>query len=187
MAGEQDASDDERAYRGLFGAFPYAFRVSDSRLYRSYVVIGGLLATLTALAFAVSVMVQLGNSVGTPGGVFTFSRAFIIFVGALVFAPLVAPVLYFARRRRIQGAGLDGRYDLAMGIAGYAFIFALYVGLVISIPECYNFGDEVTCRDPASGLFAPVIRVLYALPSITGLVPPTLAGLAIVAVDRLFR
>ncbi|SEO55668.1 hypothetical protein SAMN05216388_101456 [Halorientalis persicus] len=179
--------DDEATYRGLLGAFPYALRSSDSRLYRSYVVIGGLLALLTALAFAVSVMVQLGNSAGTPGGVFTFSRAFIIFVGALVFAPLVAPVLYFARRRRIQGGDLDGRYDLAMGVAGYAFIFALYVGLVISIPECYNFGDQVTCRDPPSGLLAPVIRVLYALPPIAGLVPPTLAGLAIAVVDRVLR
>jgi len=185
-AGGGDAGD-ERTYSGILGAFPYAFRTSDSRLFKSYVVVGGLLTAFVAIQFAISVVVILGNTAAVAGGVFTFSRAFVIFVGFIVALPVVAPVLYVARRRRIQGEALHPRYHLAMALGGYGYLLALYVGLVASIPECYSFGAETICRDPPTGAFAPAVRVLYDLPSLAGLVPPALAGVAVVAIDRLLR
>ncbi|MFB6143119.1 MAG: hypothetical protein ABEJ30_07230 [Halorientalis sp.] len=189
MTGPETADGDAEegdAYGGLLGAFPYAFRASGSWLFRSYVVLGGVLAAVVAVLFAISLVVLVGNTTGTAGGVFTFSRAFFIVVGFLVVAPLVAPVLYVARRRRRGTVTSDG-YDAAMALAGYVFVLALYVGLVTSIPECFEFGAQVTCRDPPTGLFAPLVRVLYALPPVAGLLPPALAGAAIVLLDRSLR
>lgn len=184
---DADGEDEtEASYRGLFGAFPYAFRTSASRLFRSYVAIGGLLAVIAAVMFIIALLVLVANTTGTAGGVFTFSRAFFIAVGMFVIAPLIAPVLYVARRHR-RRTSISEHYDTAMALAGYAFIIALYVGLVASIPECFDFGDGTTCRDPPQGLLAPVVAVLYALPPISGLVPPAVTGAAIVIVDRYLR
>ncbi|WP_247010126.1 hypothetical protein [Halorientalis litorea] len=187
--GGADAAGEDEAkstYKGLFGAFPYAFRTSDSRLFRSYVAIGGLLAAIVTVMFVIALLVLVANTTGTAGGVFTFSRAFFIAVGMFVLAPLIAPVLYVARRHR-RRTPISEHYDTAMALAGYAFILALYVGLVASIPECFDFGDGTTCRDPPQGLFAPAVAVLYALPPVSGLVPPAVTGVAIVLVDRYLR
>jgi hypothetical protein len=179
------ADGEERTYGGLLGAFPYAFRSSESRLFRLYTVVGGLLTLFVTLMFAISVVVLVANTTGVTGGVFTFSRAFFVFVGFLVALPLVAPILYVARHHRRREGEPIPRYDLAMALAGFGYLFALYVGLVISMPECFDFGDQVQCRPAPSGPFAPVVGLLYSLPSITGLLPPVIAGSATVVLDRL--
>lgn len=170
-------SGGDGTYSGLLGAFPYAFRASESRLFRSYAVLGGLLAVAIAIMFSIAVIVQLGESAGTPGGVFTFARAFVIFVGLLVAGPLLAPVLAVARHHRRVGA--DARYDVALALAGYAFVFSLYLALVISTPPAR--------QTPVSGALAPAVEFMYALPQLYGLVPPTLGAAGIYLAHRLTR
>jgi len=171
-AGTNETDD---AYDGLFGAFPYALRSSESYLLRSYVVVGGLAALGTALLFTLALVVLLGETVGVGGGQFSFVRAFFIFAGMLVVAPLVAPVLFVARR--IRRGTADRRFAFALGLLGYGFIGSLYVGAVISTPT----GQQTI---PGNPVLAAVVGGLYALPRLAGLVPPLLVAVAMVVVAR---
>lgn len=164
-------------YRGLFGAFPYAFGRTDSRLFKSYVLVGGLAAAVLSLFIVLALVVLIGQTASIQGGSLTLSRAFYIVVGLFVVTPVLAPVLLVARRHR-RGLAVDAgsRYDRWLAIAGYVFLSSLFVGLVISVPE--NFQEQPT------GLFAPVVSTLYALPPLTALLPPALAGGLIWLVHR---
>jgi hypothetical protein len=186
MAGESPAkdapsaestSDDDRTYGGILGAFPYAFRQSDSRLFRAYVAIGGLLAVVLLLAFTVAIFVAFSNTLGAVGGTFTFSRAFVLVVGVLVAAPVIAPVLLVARRHRRTGS--TRTYDRAVAAAGFVYAFTLYLALVISAPAQY--------RSDPSGSLAPVIEMLYGLPPLAGLAPPLLAVALLYLAHRHYR
>ena len=95
--------DDE--YGGLLGAFPYAVRRSDSRLFRAYAVLGGLLASVLAVFFTFALVVSVASTAALAGGTVTFVRSIFIVFGFLVVAPLVAPVLLVARRHRREEIG----------------------------------------------------------------------------------
>jgi len=171
--------DDGDTYRGLFGAFPYAFRASDSRLLRSYVVLGGLAALLIAVTFALGVVTLVGNTAGAGAGTFTFSRSFFIVVGLAAVAPVIAPVLFVARRHRRTGS--DGGYDRALALSGYVFLASLYLLLVISAPP--------ERRDPVTGTgpVADTVRFLYDLDAVYGLLPPLVVAVGMYLVHRRLR
>lgn len=172
-------------YRGLFGAFPYAFGRTDSRLFKSYVLVGGFAAALLSLFVALSLVVLIGQTASIQGGSLTLSRSFYAVVGLFLVAPVVAPVLLVARRhRRALAADAGARYDQLLAVAGYVFILSLYVGLVVSVPECFTLDGEQVCRGQPTGLFAPVVSVLYALPQAAAVLPPALAGGLIWLVHR---
>lgn len=166
-------SDDE-AYSSVFGAFPYAFRRSESRLFRSYAVLGSLVALIAALAFAVSLMITLSDTLGGNVGTFSFARAFIIVVGLLVVGPLIAPILSVAHRRRHCRA--DPGYEATIATLGYLFVLTLYLALVISAPAQY--------RSPADGALAPVVETLYGFDPLFGVVPPTVVAVAMYLLHR---
>lgn len=165
-------------YRGVFGAFPYAFRQSRSLLFRSYVLVGALAALAVTLLFGAGLVVLIAQTAAVEGGSLTLSRAFYTVVGLLIVAPLVAPVLFVARRHR-RREGDDVRYDLVLSLAGYLFILSLYVGLVITVPV-----DQQTAPPAA---VAPVVDLLYTLPQLAGVVPPLVASGIIIAAHRLLR
>lgn len=150
-------------YRGVFGAFPYAFRESDSRLFRSYVVVGGLAAALLAFVFVLAVVVVFGQTAGARGGSFTLSRSFVALVGLFAVGPAVAPVLLVARARR-RGEETDDLYEPLLALGGYAFLLSLYFALVASMPETFVLDSETVTRPAPSGVLAPVIAFLYAVP-----------------------
>jgi ascorbate-specific PTS system EIIC-type component UlaA len=145
-------------------------------LFRSYAVVGGLLTLLVTVLFVAAVVGVIAATTGGRGGSLTLSRSFIALVGLLVVAPLLAPVLLVARRHR-RGESDGPAYDAALGIAGYLFVLALYVGLVISVPPAQ--------QSIPTGPLAPVVAALYALPQLAGLGPPVGAALAIPVVHRL--
>jgi hypothetical protein len=179
-AGEADG------YGGLFGAFPYAFRASESRLFRAYVVLGGLVALLLALGFTVSFLISIAQSAGlSQGGLASFVRSFVVLVGFLVVLPLVGPVLLVARRHRRTGS--DGSYDRALAAAGFLFVLSLYLGVVASMPETFVLDGETVTRPDPSGIFAPVVAVLYAIPSITSPIVPAAAAALIYLAHRRYR
>ncbi|MEF8856695.1 MAG: hypothetical protein V5A16_04670 [Haloplanus sp.] len=169
-------------YGGVFGAFPYAFRASDSLLFRSYVVLGGLLTAAVSLLFVAAVIGVIAGTTGGRGGSLTLSRSFFAVGGLFVVVPLVAPILFVARRhrrRRERGETADGPYDAALAAAGYLFVGALYVGLVVSVPPSQ--------QTVPTGALAPVVAALYALPQLAGVGPPLLAAAAILLVHRRLR
>ena len=166
--------DTDDAYGGLFGAFPYAFRASESLVFKLYVVVGSLLAVLISVMFTIALIGVVARTTGGTGGVFTFSRTFFIVVGMLVVVPLIAPILLVARRHRKTGSTL--RYDRTLAVAGVAFLASLYLGLVMSVPP-----------EQQAATTSPVVRLLYDLPAVTGLVPPTTAGLGIYLLHRSLR
>ncbi|MHB9287989.1 hypothetical protein ACKVMT_13220 [Halobacteriales archaeon Cl-PHB] len=161
MAAAEPTDGDEKSYGGVPGAFPYAFRQSESRLFRSYAVLGGLLTAFLLVAFVLAIVVAFGNTFGAVGGTFTFSRAFVAVIGTAVGLPVVTPVLLVARKHRRTGS--TRTYDRAMAVAGYLYGLALYLGLVMSVPPQY--------REDPSGPLGPVVDFLYGLPQVAGLVP----------------
>jgi len=169
-------------YRGIVGAFPYAFRASDSLLFRSYVAIGGLLTIAVSLLFVAAVIGVIAGTTGGRGGSLTLSRSFFAVVGLFVVVPLVAPVLFVARRHRRgreRGEAADGPYDAALAAAGYLFVAALYVGLVMSVPPSQQTAP--------TGALAPVVEGLYALPQLAGVGPPIAAAALILLLHRWLR
>lgn len=173
--GETGADD---AYGGVVGAFPYAFRTSESRLFRTYAAVGGLLAGLVVAFFVLALVTLVGRTAGATGGTFTFSRAFLLVVMVLVVVPLIAPVLLVARRHRRTASTVT--YDRALAVTGYLFVGALYVGLVVSAPASLT-------DDPGGGPLGAVVAWLYSLPRAAGAVPPLVATVGEYAVHRWLR
>ncbi len=168
-------------YRGLFGAFPYAFRHGDSLVFKLYVILGTLAAAFIGTLFVFSLVVWIAETAGSPGGSLTLSRTFIVVVGLFAAGPLIAPILLVARKHRKQLA-YHPRYDTIMALTGLAFLGSIYVAAIISMPECFELDGETVCRDPPSGVFAPIVSILYGLPQIGAVAPPTimLAGMGAV-------
>lgn len=175
--GVESDDADEGTYGGLLGAIGYAFRQSDSRLLRSYVLLGTLVTALVTALFVQSVIVLLGDTVGATGGTFTFSRAFVVVIGLLVVGPLLAPIISTARRHRHGTASPST--DASVAALGYLNVVALYVALVISAPP--------ELRDPATGILAPVVEQLYAAPPTAALVPVVAIAVGTVAIWHLHR
>lgn len=162
-------SDDGEAYRGLVGAIPYAIRRSDSWLFRCYGIVGGVIAGFVTLLFGLGLILLIGETAGVGGGSFTVSRAFFVVVGLFAVGPMVAPILFVARRHR-RGLAVDSRYDAALAASGFLFVVALYAGAVVSAPR--------------EGTAGPAVEAAYALPRVAGIVPPLAAAVLTVLLHR---
>ncbi|MFD1513598.1 hypothetical protein [Halomarina rubra] len=184
-AREQSDDGEAATYSGLLSAFPYAYRQSESRLFRVYVVVGGLLALLLGVFFGLAVVTLVGRTAGAGAGTFSFSRSLFVLVGFFAVAPLVAPVLFVARQHR-HGKG-DVRYDRTMAMLGVIFVLSLYVASVVSIPETFELDGETVQREEPTGPLAPVVSVLYALPGVASPVPPALVALSMYLAHRRLR
>jgi hypothetical protein len=175
----------DEEYGGLLGAFPYAVRRSDSRLFRAYAVVGGLLAGLLAVFFTVALVVSVASTASLAGGTVTFVRSIYILFGVLVVAPVLAPVLLVARRHR--RAGSDPRYDAALAVAGVVYVVTLYMGAIASMPAEFELDGQVTTRPEPSGVTGPVVEALYALPAALSWTLPLAGAVLIVLVHRRLR
>ena len=180
---ERPQSDEERTYGGVFGAFPYAFRASDSWLFRSYVVVGGTVAVLLTVIFALALVRLFG---ATAGARFSVVRAFFFLVGLAAVAPTIAPVLLVARSRR-RGFSRKPGYEAGLALAGYLFVASLYLGLIAAMPETFTLDGETVTRPPPSGALEPVVTVLYGLPQAVGALIPVLGAALVVVVHWLRR
>lgn len=137
-------------YRGVFGAPLYAFRQTDSLVFRSYAVVGSVAAAFTALLFTLALVVLVGQTAGVRGGRLTLSRSFFIVVGLLAVAPMLTPILLVARRHR-RGQSVSPGYDRWLGLAGFSFLASLYVGVVVSAP------DQLASVPRLAGLLPPLV------------------------------
>ncbi|MBX0324056.1 hypothetical protein EGH21_13545 [Halomicroarcula sp. F13] len=164
----------QQTYNGLPGAFLYAVRTSESWLFKGYVVLALLLSLAIGLVFVFGLVSILAQTSSVRGGTFTFSRSFFLFVGVLVVAPLLAPVLLVARRHRRSASSVT--YDRGLALSALLFVASLYVGLVVSVPP--------QLQEPTG---SAVVATLYGLPQIAGLVPPLVAVGVMYAVHRLLR
>jgi hypothetical protein len=172
-------------YGGLLGAYPYAVRRSDSRLFRAYAILGGVLAGVLATFFTFALVVTVAATASLAGGTVTFVRSVFILFGFLVVAPLVAPVLFVARRHRRTGS--DPRYDAALALAGTGYVVTLYLGAIASMPAAFELDGQVTTRPEPSGATAPVVEALYAVPEAYSWTLPVAGALLILIVDRRLR
>jgi hypothetical protein len=179
-------------YGGILGAFPYAFRRSDSLLFRSYVLVAGLATLLLALTCVLAIVVVFGQTAGARGGSFTLSRSFIALLGLLAVLPIVGPVLLAARTRRRGGERTESfdppaNYEPLLAVGGYLFLLSLYLGLIASMPETFVLDGETVTRPEPSGVFAPVFAALYALPAAASPLLPVSAAALILAIHRWLR
>ncbi len=155
---------DGEPYSGLFGAYRYAFRQSDSLLFRAYVAVSAFVGAFVSLLLVLGVINWAGNA-GQFG-----ERALLSVIGVLVLAPLFAPVLIVARRYRfgMETAGDDRLFALA----GVGFLASIWVALFITDPTSHS----------TSGPLAGIVSAIDALPRIYGLIPPLVAAAAIYVV-----
>jgi hypothetical protein len=163
------------SYRGVFGAIPYAIRETDSWTMRVYGVIGALAAGLIATVVTLALVVWMAETANVQGGTFLFSRSLYVIAGFAAVAPLLAPLLFVARRHR-RGDPVKAGYDRKLAYGGFLFLSSLYVGLVISAPA--------ELRDPTESV---VLGALYGLPQIAGVVPPVAAALVVFAIHYRLR
>jgi hypothetical protein len=150
---------DGEPYSGLFGAYRYAFRQSDSLLFRAYVLLSALCGAYVSLLLVLAAVSWLA----TPGAL--EEKALLGVIGVLVLAPLFAPVLIVARRYRL-GHDRPGM-DRAFALVGSAFLLSLVLALVVTDPNAHSgpgpVGDALDFLDalPATyGLAFPVVAVL---------------------------
>ena len=172
-----DGANEESTYAGILTAFPYALRTSESRVFKTYAAVSGVFAALIVLLFAFAVVTLLGGTAGSPGGSFTFSRAFFVFLMFLVIAPLVTPVLLVARRHRRTDSTVE--YDRTLAVTGYGFLGALYLSLVITTPP--------DLQESAAGPLGAGLDVLYGLPTVAATVPPAVAVATIYLAHRRYQ
>ncbi|GAB3017370.1 hypothetical protein [Natronobiforma cellulositropha] len=171
-------AETERTYKGLPGAFRYAFVQSDSLVFRLYVLVSALLGLLVGILFAFALIVLVADTLAAPEGSLSLLRSFFVLVGLLVVLPIVAPVLFVARRHR-RKVGDDAGYDRQLALTGLLFIASLFVGLVISTPP-----DQQASTD---GVLGPLLELLYALPATAGFVPPVATAALMYLVHRRSR
>ncbi|QLD90426.1 hypothetical protein HWV07_15845 [Natronomonas salina] len=164
-------------YSGLIGAFPYAFRRSDSLLFRAYALVGGLLAAVLAVFFLLALIRAIASTATLQGGTITFVRSIFVVFGFLVVAPIVAPILFVARRHRREGS--DTNYDAALAVAGVFYVFTVFLGGVASTPP--EFRSDVT------GPSRPVVEALYAMPEALSWTIPLAGAVLVYLVHRRFR
>ncbi|WP_158853211.1 hypothetical protein [Halorhabdus sp. CUG00001] len=176
---------DDDAYSGVVGAIPYAFRSTDSRLCRWYIVVGGLVGGLITLVFTLAVLSLVGGTVRTAGGMLTSSRAFYVLVGLCLVGPLLAPMLLVARSHRHGND--DTHYDRALAGTGFLFVCSIYFGLVASMPPTFQLNGETVSRPPAEGLLGPIVEFFYAIPEPAWPVVPATAAAIMIVVHRLYR
>ncbi|MBP1922955.1 hypothetical protein J2751_001988 [Halorubrum alkaliphilum] len=159
------------SYRGVFGAIPYAIRHTESWTMRVYGIVGGLAAGAIALVVTLALVVWMGETADVQSGTFLFSRSLYVIAGFAAVAPLLAPLLFVARRHRRNDPVAAG-YDRWLAYSGFLFLISLYLGMVISAPA--------DLRDPTE---STVVSALYALPPVSGAVPP-IAAAAVVFVTH---
>lgn len=164
-------------YSGLVGAFPYAFRRSESSLFRAYAFLGGLLAAALAVFFALALVNAIASTAEMQGGTITFIRSIFIVFGFLVVAPIVAPVLFVARRHRRTGS--DDRYDAAMATAGVGYVVTVFLGGVASTPPEF--------QEATTGPAASIVDALYAVPEALSWVFPLVGAVVVYLVHRRLR
>lgn len=179
---------DADGYGGVIGAIPYAFRRSDSRLFRLYVVVSTVAVAVLTLWFLFALVVLVGRTASVQGGSLTLSRTFYILVALFVVAPLLAPTLFVARRHR-RGLPVRDGYDALLAVAGFLFLASLYLGLVAAMPETWHLDGDVVHRPPPStaGAFAPVVALLYAFPSVLSPLVPLAVALTMYLTHRTLR
>ena len=163
------------SYRGVFGAIPYAIRNTESWTMRLYGVIGALTAGFVATVVTLGLVVWMGETVGVQSGTFLFSRSLFVIAGFAAVAPLLAPLLFVARRHR-RGDPVKPGYDRWLAYGGFCFLGSLYLGMVISAPA--------ELREPTDSV---VVGALYSLPQLAGLVPPVVAALFVFWIHYRFR
>lgn len=157
-------------YRGLPGAFVFAFRRSDSLVFRAYAVTSAVVGAFVAVVLLLGLVSWLASP-ATPFG----QQALLAVIGVLLLLPLFAPVLVVARRHRHDVGGR--RPDALVGLAGFGVVLAVYLALLVSDPNPHE----------VSGPLGPAVAALDALPRSAWVVPPLLAvGLLALAV-RLTR
>jgi len=117
----------------------------------------------------------MAETANVQSGTFLFSRSLYVVAGFAAVAPLLAPLLFVARRHRRDDPVRPG-YDRKMAYGGFLFLLSLYVGLVISAPA--------SLREPAE---SAVVNALYAIPQPAGFVPPVVAAVVVFATHYRLR
>ncbi|MFD1569332.1 hypothetical protein [Halorubrum laminariae] len=163
------------SYRGVFGAIPYAIRHTDSWTMRLYGVVGALSAGFIALVVTLGLVVWMGETVGVESGTFLFTRSLFVVAGFAAVAPLLAPLLFVARRHR-RGVAVRDDYDRNLAYGGFCFLASLYVGMIISAPA--------DLREPTE---SAVLGALYALPRPAAVIPPLAAAALVFALHFRLR
>lgn len=166
------SEEPSRSRSVVLGAVKYGVTEGDSRLFRSYAVIGSLLALLVGLMFVLALPVWVMEIAESGGS--TLDRVglgLLWLVGLAVIATMILPMLFVVRRHRL---GRPER-QFEFGLAGYAYVLSIYLALLVSAPA--------DLREEPGGALAPILDALYGLPRLSGLAFPIVGTLLLVAIE----
>jgi len=174
--GGEDEDLASASYSALWRTFKQSRRDSASLILRSYVWVSALIGLLLVVTVLLAMPVWIAETAGRSA-IDKIGRGVlpVLVLGLLV--PLFAPALYVARNHRRGTATRRG--DAALGLAGYLYVFSIYLALVVSAPAEFR-------TDPA-GVLAPAIEFVYSLPQLSSIFVPVLGALLIAAVQRIVR
>lgn len=156
-------------YRGVVGAFGYAFRRSNSWLFRVYIVLSALLGVYISLLILLAIVAWSGTTVAFG------DQAFLAVIGILLLVPLFTPVLVTARRLRRETSSASAERLIA--ITGFVFVLSIVLALLITDPT-----DHAT-----SGSLGVLVRAIQGLPRSIGILPPVIAIVLIILGVRYTR
>lgn len=156
-------------YRGLVGAFVYAFRKTDSWVFRVYAILSAVVGLYIALLIGLAIVAWAGTTMAFG------DQAFLAVIGIVLLVPLFTPVLVTARRLR-QGTSTEHAAVL-VSLAGYGFIASIILALLITDPT----------RHSIPGRMGALILVIQDIPRPFGVVPPIIAAVIIAIAIRYTR
>jgi len=176
---DADAPNDDgrsASYSALRRALGQSRRESSSLTLRTYVWVSALVGLLLVVTVLLALPVWIAETVG-HSALNKIARGVLPVVVLGLLVPLFAPAVYVARNHRRGTATRRG--DAALGLAGYLYVFSIYLALVVSAPAEF--------RSEPSGVLAPAIELAYSLPALYSLAVPILGALVIAAVQRVVR
>lgn len=146
-----------------------------SRVLRTYAILAALLSLFVAVLLLLALPGWVAQTDGSTATLM-LSPAVLLLGGIGVIAGLMLPLLRV--RKRLPEAGERSQQEAIYGAVGYAFVLALYVGLLISAPAEYV--------EETSSIVQPAVDALNALNPVLGLVPPMAIIGLLALVDRRF-
>ncbi len=147
-----------------------------SWVLRGYAALAVLLSAFVVLLVVLALPGWIARAVDTSATLM-LAPGLLVLVGLALVVAWYAPVYLAVRRCPTPGTarGLERVY----GLCGFGIIIGVYIGLLIAVPPA----EQTT--PPAA--IAPLVEVLYGMPPAAGIVPPLVAMVALIAIDRIYR
>ena len=151
---------------GIVEKYKYTFNESSSWVFKSYAIISTIVGIFIVFLITMAVITWTANPIGEgPLGTGTSVFREQVLLGAILLAiiiPLFGPTFVVSNRHQ---RGINSRRgDFMMACAGYGFMVALFVGLIILDPNSHqgnsSLGGMAIWIDSFSGFYGVILIIV---------------------------